>query len=499
WQIRVAPSEVGLFVSELIEVDFGTEGHGRLERPISNALGAPVDVRGFPWYFGSDNGDGTVEVLLSSFPVEDRGTATVANMGGDDGVVHGSPTTEILMYDLPVDPEGLSFDYEIIGGGRSLDVDEVTVYLVGLELSDASCRRASGKPCEVAKVANHYEFYVTSFDADDSLTIAGTVDKVLATTDDVMDLEFAESRQPMSNVARWAIGLSVSLLAALIGGGIARGIRTTRRDRRRRALAGEPTPDGAAIELPSFEPWLATALWHERVDLRSVRSWLAQQVAEDVLRVEGENSSQFARGDRLPLAGLGMAEEFERLVGPDGVAPAAPSGRISRMIRHAARRQRAAVPTSRWWLRFGPGSAEWCSAPLLGWLLAWTVVIVALVLTGWARSWPVTIALLALVPLTVTAAAVWYLAPLPTAEGDEAAGSLVRLRDSLHAVTPRQLERLADEGRLTECCVWAVAMGAADHWYDTVRASNIPRSQAFLLTAPLALGRTSGSWILTAA
>ncbi len=55
------------------------------------------------------------------------------------------------------------------------------------------------------------------------------------------------------------------------------------------------------------------------------------------------------------------------------------------------------------------------------------------------------------------------------------------------------------DGRLTEFCVWAVAMGAADHWYDTVKVSGIPREEVFALTAPLALGRTSGSWILTPA
>lgn len=110
WEITVAPSEAGLYVSEWIELDFGTEGQGRLERPINNALGAPAEVRGFPWYLGAD-GAGETTLLFSSFRLEDRGTSTVAHLGGQDEVVSGSPTNVVLMYDLPTDPEGLSFDY----------------------------------------------------------------------------------------------------------------------------------------------------------------------------------------------------------------------------------------------------------------------------------------------------------------------------------------------------------------------------------------------------
>lgn len=498
WQIRVAPSDVGLFISEWIELDFGTEGHGRLERSISNGLGAPTEVRGLPWYLG-DDGNGDLTLLYSAFRLEARGTSTVAHLGGEDEVVHGSPTNVMLLYDVPADPEGLSFDYEIIGGGRSLDANEVTVNVVGLQLSETSCRRASGKRCEVTKVANHFEIHLTAFDADDSLTIAGTVDKVFATADDVVDLEFVESRHPVSDATRWWAGLPVSFLAFVSGRGIARGVWRTRRDARRRALAGESLEAGAPAELPTIEPWMATTLWHERSDLRSVRTWLAQQVADDVLRVEGENNSRFARGDRLALADLGMAEEFERLVGPDGVAPVAPSARVSRMLRRVARRQRAALPVTRWWSRFGPGAGHWFSRQLLGVVLAWAAAIALLIAIGWSHAWSVTVLLLVGVPASVAAAASWWLAPVPTSEADETAGALLPLRTFLDGVTTSDVEQLWRDGRLTEFCVWAVAMGAADHWYETVRVSGVPAAERLALTAPLALGRTSGSWILTAA
>lgn len=440
-----------------------------------------------------------MEVRFTSFPLEQREESTVAHLGVD-GVVRGSPTTQILRYNLPTEPvPGWSFDYEIIGGGRSLDVDDLAVYVVGLELTNPTCRLGSRKPCDVTKVNNHYELHVESFDANDSLTIAGTLDRVIASVDDVTDLEFVESRRQVADASVWWGALSVSLLALLIGRSVARGVRKVRRDARRRALAGESTSDEAPAHLPAIEPWMATALWHERVDLRSVRTWLAQQVAADVLRVEGENNSRLARGDRLALADLDMADEFERLVGPDGVAPIAPSSRISRMLRRAARRQRAALPVSRWWSQFGPGSGHWFSWQLFAVLLAWAGTIALLIVGDVARSWVVMIALLIAVPASVAAATNWWLAPRPTPDGDKAAGELLPLHAFFHAVSVPDVEQLWRDGRLTEFCVWAVAMGAADHWYEVVRASGIPRDERFPLTAPLALGRTSGSWALTSA
>lgn len=501
WTVWVTPLEDELTVGEDVDIEYGHDGDGYITRTISNSLGVPTRAEGFPWWM-VDNGDGTAAIVLTPLSIDDRGAVSVVRVG--EGDAQASPRTEPLRFWLPTVLEaGTSFEYEIIGR-RSLDAHDVTVFLRDADLSGQFCRLASGGSCEFTRVDHHYELHLPSLAADDALTIGGTVTALTETDDVHPDIASPTPREPMEVQLRWTLAGVVALIGVSVGWGFGIGRVTNERDRRRLAAMATPVDEQHPVErpseLPAIEPWMAAALWEEQLDLRTVRTWLAQQVAADVLRVESENNSRLAIGERFDdVDDLGMAGELQRLMGPGGIAPMAPSMRIERMLRIAGHRQRAALQSQPWWRRFGPGAGHWFSWQLLAFLLGWAGVIAALISTGWSHSWPVTIALLVLVPGTAAVAARSFTAPKSTALGNETAAELIRVRAFFHAVTVPDVEELWRDGRLTEFCVWAVAMGAADRWYDTVKASDIPRDEKFPLTAPLALGRTSGSWILTSA
>lgn len=501
WTVWVTPLEDELFVREHVDIEYGHDGDGYITRTISNSLGVPARAEGFPWAM-VDNGDGTAAIVFTSLPIDDRGAVSVVRAG--EGDARSSPRTEPLHFWLPTVLEaGTSFEYEIIGR-RPLDAHDITVSLRDVDLSGQFCRLASGGSCEFTRVDHHYELHLSSLAADDALTIGGTVTALTETDDVYPDSTNPTPREPMEALSRWTLAGVLALVGVSVGRGF--GIRRVANERERRRLAAmampvdEQHPVERPSELPAIEPWMATALWEEQLDLRSVRSWLAQQVAADVLRVEGENSSRLAMGERFDdVNDLGMARELQRLMGPGGIAPMAPNLRIDRMLMIAGHRQREALQSQLWWRRFGPGAGHWFSWQLLAFLIGWAGVMAALVRTGWSLSWPVTFVLLVLVPATGAAAAVIFTAPKPTPIGNEAAAELIRVRAFFHAVTVPDVDQLWHDGQLTEFCVWAVAMGAADRWYDTVKASAIPLDERFALTASLALGRTSGSWILTSA
>lgn len=493
--VRVTPTAAEVEVADLMTVEFGDDADRReLPRVISNALGVPTRARGYPSVF-----DGAFQ--LSELPIDDQGESSVVTLRGNGP---GTPVSPLLVFTLPAAPEvGDTFEYQVISSGGALDAHDVTVYVQGVDLAGPTCRRTSGESCELTRVGEHYEAHLSSLAADDALTIGGTITSMFEATEQLAFPDDAEPRVPMEAQSRWTFATFLSLLGVAVGSVAGAGHVTNRRSRRRLASMAVPVdeqhPAERPSELPPIEPWMATALWEEQLDLRTLRSWLAQQVAADVLRVDSENNSRLAGGERIADADLGMAGELHRLMGPDGIAPMAPSLRIERMLRAAGHRQRAALQSQLWWRRFGPGAGHWFSLQLATFLVGWAGIIVALIETRWSHSWPVTIALLVLVPGTVAVAARSFTAPKPTPLGSETAAELIRVRAFFHAVTVPDVEQLWRDGRLTEFCVWAVAMGAADRWYLMAKASDIPDDERFALTAPLALGRTSGSWILTAA
>jgi len=502
WEIGIEGSEHGILLQESIDVDFASEHRAGIDRSISNALGAPTKVFGFP-YTVTPSGKGLrYDLSLAEQAIAHTGAVTVARLRGKTDRLSGRQPL-IAAYELPTSLSvGTTFQYEVIGADRNVDARNIRVNLASVELSQPTCHRLSGRPCTLVAVEGVYQVRLSSLPADDSLTIGGTVTGVTETR--AGRLSFVthepESARDLQTLGQFMLLLSPA--GALIGVELARSRRSRRLDRRWAAIAAakdsEPEPESMSdveVPLPPMEPWMGAALLRQRLDDRAAAAWYAQQLAAGVITIEGEYPGIFRRGPHFDEVGLGMLPAFERMITVNGAAPASPYQKpVARATRKLVRHQRFELQSRSWWGRFGPGGRDWFSGEVACVAALWAAVLVGLVLSRWSYAWRVSVPLVVVLPATVAAAAVWFMSPRTSLEGDEAAAGLFPLRTYLRDANTADVEAVWRAGQLPAYCAWAVALGTADRWHRVIGMSEISADEARELATLLTLGRNGGVW-----
>lgn len=505
WTIEVTPRDTAVRVAESIEMDFGNEERTGIDRVISNELGAPPSVYGLPYSVGPIEEDLTAELTYTEQRTSDRGDHTVARLSGYRDRLRGIQRL-VAFYDLPsVIAVGERFEYELIGADRSVDANNVVVYVDGVELESPSCRRRSQQPCELRQTSEGYEVRLTSLPADDSLTVGGTITRRTEGTGHFLALQ-SDPRLQVKGV-RWLLwGLAVP--AAIAGWNIPLS-RWRRRNKARwestakpalAAITAEPSNDVSLPHLPPIAPWEGAAVFHHDVGLPVAAAWFAQQVADDVLTAGSAGEGlRFRRGPSIGNADLGMADELRRMFGRHEDLQLDPhERRTKRAVRKLRRRQASSLQEHRWWRRFSPGGHEWFSREVLAVFAGWAVVIAALIATNWSYSWPVAIALLILVPASTNAAVAWWMAPQLGLEGEATVAVLAPLQQMLRRADTSHVEAAHRAGLLPQYSAWAVAFNAANRWREAVRAADLPAEAVASALAPLEMGRNGGPWSLAA-
>jgi len=516
WTVVVRPGESGVGVYEAINMDFGNERRRGIQRAISNSLGVPPEVGGYPLVFlgasAEPNGGTYVTYDFTPQATTTGGSVTEAELTARHVELTGVEQF-IAVYTLPaVLAVGDRLDYEVILPDRPVDARKVTVVIDEVQLADPSCTLRSGHACELRLVDGHYEARFATLDADDGVTIGGTITARTERHDVDMPDGPRSGHHNESDEVAWLTLCWLAPLGGYLGFVIARSRRRRQRGRRlaeRVRAAEEDRPvdrlgdgDGATphslLPLPSIEPWMGTALLREAIGEQSAAVWFARQVADGVLCVEeprGQLGARFVRGERFGEAPHDVQVLLGRMLGRKGSTPTAPFlPSVHRVIRSVNRRQRFTLRGQPWWRRFGPGSRNVFSWPMIGVGALWASVLTALVLTRWTLSWPVAAALLFFLPASVSAAAVYFLSPQGSDAGEEAVAALLPLRDLMSRSRTEDVEAAWHRGQLTEYCIWAVALECADPWHSAIRASSIPREDVGELVAPMTFGLAGGGW-----
>ncbi|MEQ1703183.1 MAG: hypothetical protein ABMA25_24015 [Ilumatobacteraceae bacterium] len=502
WNIQVVPTEHWVLVVESIEMDFGNEARTGIDREISNQLGTPTAVYGLP-FSSTIEPDGRMLSHYEEVPIRTAGGVTIARL--EDG---GGPLTKlhtlIASYALPtVLQVGDSFEYELIAPGRSVDANDVTVVIYGVELDAPTCHRRSNAQCQLQRTEEGFAVRLASLPADDSLTIGGTITATTPPADRSISLQ-SDQRSTVRGV-RWALwGLTVP--AAIAGWNIPLS-RWRRRNKARwaapaepalDAVTGEPSNVGSLPQVPSIAPWEGAALFHHEVGLPVAAAWFAQQVADDVLTAGfARKRLRFHRGPNIEDADLGMADELRRMFGRHDDLELDPYERsVKRVVTKVRTRQASSLQVRAWWRRFSPGGREWFSREALAVLAAWALVISALIATRWSYSWPVAIALLLVVPASTNAAIAWWMAPQLSVEGEDAVAAVAPLQQLLQRADSSHVEAAHEAGLLPQYSAWAVALGAANRWREAILAADLPDDAAAAALRPLEMGSNGGPWSL---
>jgi len=502
WDVQIERSEHGILLQESIDMDFASEHRSGIERSISNALGAPTKVLGFPFSVSPAGKGLQYDVYLAEQVIVGAGEMTVARLRGKTDILSGRQPL-IAVYELPTTlAVGSTFQFEVIGADRGVAARDVRVDLGSVVLSDATCRRRSGRPCTLAAVDGVYQVRLSSLPADDSLTIGGTVTGLTKGQSAGVSFVTHEPESLRDAQRLFPTLLWLSPIAGLAGAGLTRWRRRIRNERRWAAIAPakdpEPEPEVASdvrMPLPSVEPWMGAALLQQQLDEQSAAAWFAQQLAAGVITVEGEHTGVFRRGPHFEDVGLGMLSTFEGMIGKGGMAPATPYRKpVKRAARELLRRQRFELQSRAWWNRFGPGSRDWFSWEVACLAAIWALVLVGLVLSRWSYAWRVSVPLILLLPASVAAAATWFMSPRLSHAGDDTIADLLPMRAFLGSANTADVEAVWRAGQLPAYCAWAVALGTADRWHRVIGMSEIPADEAKELAAPLTLGRSGGVW-----
>ncbi len=507
----------GVWVREVVDIDFGVTARHGYQRIIPNDFGIPADVT-------AESPDANAQLDM----VQIGGDTRIRI--GDPGVTFIGRHRYVLEYRLPdADVTSARLDLDIIGNDETFETQRFEVVLTGFEFDPIVCltgaREALGG-CEFERG----EFERGEFDnlvavieplgPGDGITVSGAIVSLTTPTmPTIPDPPGAiwSGFRPLGLVMI-PLGLAAATLVFLVGraagsntvlaGGAAEaalgelpapGDRTRRRD-----VATYRVPDSRLAELATIEfapprglePWQAAVVLRETVDNDSVSAWFSEMIADAaIVATDDDGTVSLSRGpdtSRLSAVDLG---HLQRLFGQDDVVELGKYDKEFTATWNAIRAEQLGFASNAgWWSRGGPGGRATTplkvigvSVALLG-VAAGLVALVGLATTEvfWlvlASPWLAVIAGL-LVPLVVAAIAYRPMFASRTATGSALALRTESFRRFLAASEGRHVDWAWAHGLVREYSAWAVALGAADAWSKAVEASNIPDPQ-IALSGPL--------------
>ncbi len=501
-QILVTPAGDGVRIREVVDQDFGNTSRHGYERVIPNDFGIPTDVTAF----SPDAPD--------AVSVSNEGSQTLIRIGDPGTTIDGQHRYE-LSYTLPdarLSSGQLALD--IIGAGEEFETGRFEVVLSGFDLTDPLCNVGAvgtSGGCELARDGDLYRVVFEPLKAGDGVTVGGTIAGLSAPAD-VPVPAIPPRRQ--SHPVPLALGVGALGLGAGVGGFV-----LARRLGRNEvsgvgpadaAYAGGDTgptrlvtdKELAAMATTEFEPprgirpWQGALLLDEAISTSTVSAWFSDQIAQQVVELRGEKSSQvLVPGPHLAEAPPITRQRFETLFdGEAELALGTYQPRLSTLWKEIEAEQKVMARESEWWKKFPPGTIAQFP-PAVGITVVVLAVVVAIgIWRGWLHSWPIALAFGIAIPAIVAGVAYRGLLPVRSAVGSAMALRAESFRRFLEASEGTHVDWAWSHGLLREYSAWAVALGAADAWGRAVSASAVPPADALASTTPLLLYANAGLW-----
>ena len=502
-QVTVWPDgDDGVWVREIVDIDFGLNERRGYQRIIPNNFGTPTDITA-----SSPDANAQLDVVQI-------GGETRIRLGDPD-VVFTDRHRYVLEYRLPdADVTSGRLELDIIGTAETFETQRFEVVLTGFEFDSVDCitgTREALDDCEFRRgeLDNQVAVFEPLLPGDGITVSAGIVSLTTPAPPTVPDPPGAISLGPRPlGLVMIPLGLASAALVFLVGrsagsnavvaGGAADaayGELPVPGERTRRLDVGTyRVPDSRLAELATIEfapprglePWQAAVVLREQVDDDSVAAWFSEMIADQaIIATDDGGTVRLVRGqDTSRLSAVDLAH-LDRLFGSGGVVELGSYDAEFTATWNAIRAEQAAFAAgSGWWSRGGPSGQLTAPVKLVAvvatlLLLATAVATVAVLATTevfWlvlASPWLAAIGAL-LVPLLVAAVAYRRMFASRTATGSALALRAESFRRFLAASEGRHVDWAWQQGLVREYSAWAVALGAAEAWSTAVKASAIP-------------------------
>ena len=498
----------GVWVREVVDIDFGLNERRGYQRLIPNDFGIPTDITA-----ESPDANAQLDVVLI-------GGETRIRLG-DPNVTFTDRHRYVLEYRLPdANVGGGRLDLDIIGNDETFETQRFEVVLTGFEFDSIECftgaREALGG-CDFDRgEADDLVAVIEPLAPGDGITVGGAIASL--TTPMMPSIPDPPDPIPVGfrplGLVMIPLGLAAAAVVYLVGRSA--GSNTVRAGGAAEAAFGElpvpgdharrldvatyRVPDARLAELATIEfapprglePWQAAVVLREAVDDDSVSAWFSEMIADEaIVATDDDGTVRLTRGpDTSRLSAVDLAHLNRLFAGGDVVELGGYDKEFTATWAAIQSEQRAFAANAGWWSRGGPGGRVTTPAKLVG--IAVAVLAVATLTVGlvvlattevfWRVLSSPWIALIAglLVPLVVAAIAYQPMFASRTATGSALALRSESFRRFLAASEGRHVEWAWQQGLLREYSAWAVALGAAEAWSTAVEASNIPEPQVAL-------------------
>ncbi|MEY4173856.1 MAG: hypothetical protein RI900_1021 [Actinomycetota bacterium] len=499
-QVVVTPVGDGVRIREVVDHDFGNASRHGYERLIPNDFGAATDV-----VASSPDAPADLSVV-------DEGSQTRIRIGDPTVTVDGQHRY-VLEYTLPaaqLSTGQLALD--IIGNDETLETQRFELVLSGFELADPTCNVGSFGTqggCTLEADGGLYRAVFQPLRPGQGITVGGNIVAAAAPAA-VAEPPLPERRE--DDRLPLAAGSAALGAAAAIGG-----FRLARR-LGRNEVGGSTTADAAfanddgptrlvtdrelqGMATTEFEPprglrpWHGALLLNERVDNASVSAWFSDQIAQEVIALQGEGNRTVVKGPKFAQAPQVVRERVERMFG-GGTQLTLGSyvPELGAAWREVDAEQRSFARESGWWKKFPPGSiASFPAAYTIGFVVVLAAVAVG-VWRGYLHAWPVAIAVSLLIPTLAARSSYHSLLPVRSAKGSAVALRAESFRRFLQASEGSHVDWAWQHGLLRDYSAWAVALGAAEAWGRAVSASAVPPPELAAGTMPIWVYTNSGAW-----
>ncbi|MGA0971641.1 MAG: DUF2207 family protein [Ilumatobacteraceae bacterium] len=471
--------ERGLGVTEVVDIDFGSNKRRGYERIVRLDFGEPTDIS------------------AESDTISNRVTTTEVRSGfrmrvGDPDETHVGQHRVTLNYTLPDAISGDTLDYSLIDPGTDNETGRFEVVLHGFRLDNSLCSvgwSGSEGGCELTDTSTGQTVVLEPLRALYGLNISGSVQP--AVTNEMPAVEPpGERRSPVDRLWRVLVVVAVGLAA----------IETVLAIMQRRGAnivgvggaaaaahwePGQPTEratDEGLVDMATTEfvppagimPWEGRVLLDESVGNDAPQHWVSSMVGAGALTLEKDGGAVvIAAGPGVDEIGEPADRELLDRLLPGGVERRISGSydkEIAKIWSDIRSSQRERIRARKWWRgRVARGSAgDGAGAGVAVIFIFGLIAVVAGAESsdgaGVLNSMGSTvIASTAMVALTALVATFRERASR-TAAGSAAFLQTESFRRFLHASEARHVEDAYDRGVLREYSAWAVALGEADAW-----------------------------------
>ena len=394
-QVTVWPDGLdGVWVREVVDIDFGLTERRGYQRFIPNDFGAPADI-------SADSPDANAQLDVVVIGDETRVRL------GDPDVTFTGRRRYVLEYRLPdANVSSGRLDLDIIGNDETFETQRFEVALTGFDFESIECltgaREAFGG-CEFSRgELDNLVAVIEPLAPGDGITVSGVIRSLSTPT--MPSIPDPPGRIPTGfrpfGLLMIPLGVAAAALVYFVGraagsntvvaGGAAEAafgeLPMPGEQARRLDVATYRVPDSRLAELATIEfapprglePWQAAVVLREAVDDDSVAAWFSEMIADGALVAdEDAGAVRLTRGaetSRLNAVDLG---HLERLFGHGDVVELGSYDKEFTATWNSIRSEQLAFASNAgWWSRGGPGGRTTTPSKVIGASIALLAVAV---------------------------------------------------------------------------------------------------------------------------